>query len=1481
MKSFKHILSGFIWTIVGIYAVVIVLLHIPAVQRGIACEVASALENKFNTRFDIGRVDLGFLNRLIIDDVVMYDQNKKVMLQASRLSVKIDYLPLAQSRISISSARIFGLKGIFYKEKPDIPANYQFALDSLASKDTTHTPLDIHINTLILRHGNIKYDCRYKAYTPGKINAAHLDIKDISAHVILPYITDNGVSAQVKKLSLKEASGLNVRNLSFSIDADREKATLKNFNLKLPQTDINIRQLSSSYSYDNGNLAMSSLRYNGDITNTGITLSDMCFLNNALKEMDTRLNISMLFSGTSNSFRTTGIKIYSDNNDISLYANGYIRHWDATPQWNANIERLDLDAESIKHILKNMAGQENSDIYGMISRLGDISIKTRANGTGSKAIIDGYINTGIGSTQVDAKINGNNISGHIKTDGFSIKKLLGNDRFGNISTDINITGTVNGSKIKEAKVKGKISQFDYNSYPYSNILSDITINGDIIDGDISMNDNNGRISISGIVNTSKRSPSAKITATIRDFSPKALKISDKWDNAVFCADIETDVSGSNINNINGLARLTDFSMQSAKTDYRLGHLTVKAENNEANHTIQIDSDFGNAVLSGRCNYSTIAGSIMNMIGEKIPVLKPQTPHPYGGNDFTLKANIVKTDWLNALFNIPLSFYAPFHMEGMLNDNAKMLNLHADVPDFTYSGKRYADAKLDLSLNAPWQSDENILQTYAYIKKYMDNGQDMHVSIKADAGNNNLKTTVKWDADKEHPMSGTITGVTKFFRTTSGNDAAHIHIVPSEIQFNDTVWNVSASDIVYSKKNIYINEFAVKHNRQHIIISGAATENPNDSITLDMRDVDINYILNLVNFHSVEFSGLASGTVNAKSVFDNPYAHTNLTVRDFKFQNGRMGTLIAKALWNNKDKQIDIDAVADDGPERRTIINGYVSPERNYIDLGIEAEGTRLEFLESFCGSFMTNVDAYTHGKLRLHGDLSFINLTGEAVANGKVDIKPLNTTYWLRNDTIRLIPDEIIFKNAAVSDREGNLGFINGMLHHKHLTKLTFDLNVAAHNLLAYDHHDYNGNTFYGTVFATGTCDIKGRSGSIDFDVNVTPGKGSFIEYNAASPDAITNNEFITWRDKEAAVNTADTIVAGSESDRHAPLADIPSDIRINFLINTNPDFTLRVLMDQQSGDHIALNGSGMLKASYYNKGSFDMFGNYAIDHGVYKLTIQNIIKKDFLFQRGSSIIFGGDPYNAAINLKALYTVNGVSLADLHIGNSFSTNNVRVDCFMNIKGTPHTPVVDFDIDLPTVNADAKHMVRSLINSEEEMNQQVIYLLTIGRFYTQNTNNAVDEEKQSQTSLAMQSLLSGTVSQQINSLLSSVINSNNWNLGANISTGDEGWNNAEYEGLLSGRLLNNRLLINGQFGYRDNANATTSFIGDFDIRYLLLPNGNLAIKMYNQTNDRYFTKSSLNTQGIGFIMKKDFNSWRDLFGNRKKKKNKKAKKSNKQ
>ena len=154
--------------------------------------------------------------------------------------------------------------------------------------------------------------------------------------------------------------------------------------------------------------------------------------------------------------------------------------------------------------------------------------------------------------------------------------------------------------------------------------------------------------------------------------------------------------------------------------------------------------------------------------------------------------------------------------------------------------------------------------------------------------------------------------------------------------------------------------------------------------------------------------------------------------------------------------------------------------------------------------------------------------------------------------------------------------------------------------------------------------------------------------------------------------------------------------------------------------------------------------------------------------------------------------------------------------------------------------------------------QILYLLGIGKFYTEDARN------NNQNSNVMSSVLSSTLSGQLNNALSQVFETNNWNIGTNLSTGDKGWTDMEVEGILSGQLLNNRLLINGNFGYRDNPMANTNFVGDFEAEWLITRSGDIRLKAYNETNDRYYTKTNLTTQGVGIMYKKDFNKWSDLY-----------------
>lgn len=1440
------------------------MLHIPAVKTCIGNTASNALAQKLGTKVEIQEINLGFLNRIILDGITIYDQQQQKLLTSSRASIKVNLLSLLQGKVSISSAQLFGATANTYRQTAQSKPNYQFVLDSLASKEPQkESKLDVTIGSLIIRNGTLIYHQNDAPKTIGQLNLKHLHITNLSAHILVNTLTNDSLNLQIKRLALDEASGVHLNALTTKLQANKRDAHLNYLNIDMPGTCIRIKDGSAHYQFENKQLALSTLTYNLTFSPSYIRPCDFAFLLPALRPFVKKIDLSTKISGTISSLRMHDLHLSGSN--IYFSANGEISNWQNDLQWKGHINTLNLHANGIQFIVDNLGQQFHIPIE--ITRLGNIYFKGDCSGRRKDIALEGKLHTDAGNATLAVNLQNNHFKGNIETAGIALGRIIDNAQFGNFKAKLNAEGYWLNN-VLSMKAKGAIDLFDYNQYTYHNISLNAAIkkkNRQIdFNGKFDMDDPNGEIHLNGSLSNMGKLFNAKLQANVAHFNPKSLRLSTQIPAAFFGMQIEANIKGHNLNTALGSIRIKDFDMQAPDKHYHLNTLSLQADTTKGIHTICLDSDFGQMRLKGNYDYATLSNSITNIIATKLPTL-PGLPRykKIKTNDFSFEAEIQKSDWLQQVLNIDLDLQRPLRLNMMVNDRHHLMDIFAQMPSFTYAGQHFERGYLHIA------TVQDTLKANIHTKKIDENGQGIYLHVQANASDNKLNSTLTWKNLKGKSIWGTLRSETTFF-THQKLATAHICIHPSNIWIDNTAWEVQPSDIIYQAKHLTIDHFAVVHDNQHIVISGEATPHSNDSITAELKNIDVAYILNLVNFHAVDFSGKATGHAHISNVFAKPQAAGTLKISDFKFQDGRMGTLTANATWNEKAEQIDIDAIAHDTLIQgnhptpilaQTNIQGYVSPTKSYIDLNIAANNTRIEFLKSFCDSFIDHVEGYASGDIKVAGPLSNINLSGDAIANGKVHLSALNTEYTLRDAHVHAIPDEIYLMNDTLYDKDGHHGVLYGVLHHQHLTQMSYDCTIEAHNLLAYDTHEFGNNTFYGTAYATGRCDIKGKPGNVDINIDARPNQGTQIVYNVASPTTITDQNFIHWSDRGQ--KSLPTVQDKPQEDTDEE-PDIPSDMHINFLVNMTPEATIKLLMDKATDDHIILHGSGGIRATYYNKGGFDMYGNYLVDNGMYKLTIQNAIKRDFTFMPGGTISFGGDPYHAALNLKAQYTVQGVSLSDLNIGRSFANNNIRVNCLMNITGTPAAPKLDFNLDLPTLNSDAKQMVLSLINSEEEMNQQVLYLLAIGRFYTQASNNAATETSQSKTSLAMQSILSGTVSQQINNVLSSVINNTNWNFGANISTGDEGWNNAEYEGILSGRLLNNRLLFNGQFGYRDNANATTSFIGDFDLRYLLFPNGNFAIRMYNQTNDRYFTRNSLNTQGIGFILKKDFNGIGELF-----------------
>ena len=380
LNRLKHIVNTVIWTIAGLYFTLIILLHLPAVKGVIGSEASDLLAHKLGTKVSIGNIDLGFLNRVILDDVLIYDQHGEKLLKSSRASVKIDIIQLFQGKISITSAQLFGSKINAYKQTAYSKANYQFVLDSLASKNKkTKSNLDLRIGSLIIRNGALSYNQYDAVQKYGQLDPKHLNLSEISAHIILNALTNDSINLNIRKMSFKDVSGLNIVSLSTKIIANRKQAELNDFELMLPGTVIRLGDCFATYTFLGKELQIPSLQYSASIDESTIRPSDFSCLIPAFKSFRNKLDISTSISGTSTSIRIHSLGIIGRS--IFLKTSGSLNNWQSkNPRWFADINSLSLKGDGIKFISDNLGKQLNIPIE--ITRLGNIVFKGVLGGYG-------------------------------------------------------------------------------------------------------------------------------------------------------------------------------------------------------------------------------------------------------------------------------------------------------------------------------------------------------------------------------------------------------------------------------------------------------------------------------------------------------------------------------------------------------------------------------------------------------------------------------------------------------------------------------------------------------------------------------------------------------------------------------------------------------------------------------------------------------------------------------------------------------------------------------------------------------------------------------------------------------------------------------------------------------------------------------------------------------------------------------------------
>lgn len=1429
--------------------------------------VADELGKILNTKVSIQKIDAGLINQIMIEGLEIRDQKNKPMLYATKTAASIELIPLLlHGKIIIHTGQLFNLKADLYQEAPDKPNNFQFVLDALASKDNTESSLlDLRINSFILRDGAISYNQLYQKKKE-TFDVSHLKFSDINAHLSIKELTNESLVARIRDFSFKETSGLTLNNLSLLLESNQSHTLLTNLRIDLPGTSICLDSLETTYKFGE-KLSIPVLQSKGYLSDSHITLADFKPFVPLLGDFEEPLHLSFQFLQEGSNLAVNQINLKSNGNYINLQSDLITRiPTDSIPiRILATIKNLDIQPSGYPLLFNNLNLGKSPAV---LTRLGKTHFEGEVVTNLQDIDVDGNLITAVGSLTANAKLKKNkDIEGEFHSTNLNLGKLLANSQLGATAFHINYVGQL-VDPIPTGKISGIINYLEYNNYRYNNINLDAFYNSTQLNGQIYIDDENCLASIDGdVLFLGQKSSAYNVSVDLKKLDIYGLGLGD--DEGIYRGKLFANCSGTDLENLQGTLRLEDFQMEKPDDYYSMDSIVVQTSCIDGRKTVSLFSSFFNAQIEGNFQYATLPQSIIKIAEQHLPSLIKVQKSQVPDNQFSISARLTDAAPLNHFLGIPLILQDDIILAGQFNDRENLVHLDLAAGSFIYDEEQYELGRL-LCFSEGKDLKSSI--GLSRIKK----GLTTTLSMEATAQDDNLFTTIAWDNNQEkESFNGILSTRTRFQQSLDNQINVNVSILPSDITLNDTIWHIRPGMVDYRDKKVLVSHLALENGPRHFIANGIIGNEPSDTLTANLKEINLEYAFDALNFHPVHMAGIATGKAIATSLLTDLDFDAQLFIKNFQFEHGLLGNMNLHGNWDKSQEGIYLNGyISEFASESKdsvdiwrafrkeidasalTHVEGIVSPKHERLDLHVDANNTNIHFVESFIGGVFENLQGRATGWARVAGTFADIDLTAELKADASLKVISLNTNYQVHSDSIALKTNRMEFNNLSIKDKDGHIAQAEGVIRHFYLHDMRYAFDIDTNNLLVFDTRGFDDQTFYATAYGSGHLSLRGEGNELEINGDIETNPGTIIAYDASTPEDITDTQFITFVDKTPSLVDKEEL----ESEVYLPEEEEEAtNIHINLNVNCTPDATIRVLMDKVSGNDITLHGTGNLQAEYFNKGAFKLYGIFNISRGVYKMSLQEIIRKDFQLNSGT-ITFNGKPFDGQLDMQAIYVVNSASLRDLSPSATFSQKSTtKVNCLMNLTGNLLKPQITFDLELPNVSDEDKSMVRSLVATEDQMNRQILYLLGIGRFYTDEYNQDSNQANQ-----AMNSLLTSTISGQFNQILSQVANSNNWNFGANLNPGQDGLNNMEFQTMLSGSLFNNRLLINGNFGYRENALANTNFVGDFDLQWLLNQSGTISLKAYNETNDRYFTKNTLTTQGIGILFKRDFQHWSDLF-----------------
>lgn len=1498
--KFGRNIGIFLLLVVGGLMLAVYALTLSPVQNWMVYKVKGAFERELGTEVRLMGVDAALPSYAVLEGLEIPDRTGQGFLKVG--AVKIDLLNFSiweyfinrepVHKVSVTDIQLFNPEISLYKNTRDSTYNIPIDLSLFSRKDTTTStrPLRFVFQDVEIIQGRVRFvdstHVKRDSVEAGRLNFRNLNLRSINSNLSMTFNPGLRLDALVSRFTLFDVnSGFKVDSMNTEIAAIFED-TLKKVE---PSVTFNNLKIHSGETHLDGDVSFPHARI-GEVFDSD--LSDE--FNLSFRESQLEAKDLFYFTGSNLPIAgAMGFRGQLKGNISDLKSDAFFVKLSDSTSVNTSFrlqDPLDLRESKVDMIfrstnislvdVKNFLPGLNYPAF--LNNLHQTSLKGRFKGNYYDFNLDATVkDTSLGSISTIIKVQlppvakdlsyqGIVLSNNLNLNAMGLKSTLDSRR---LNMDIAVDGTGSSRKTALVKVKGHLVDSELMGRKIDSVFADIKVENDALVGKLFGKDKDGQANLDVNIDRNHANPIYAATGTVTNFNLARYGLYEK--NISVSTKIDGKLLGEFPDDISGNLKIQDLQILEHDKQEQLDIPSIffsadKLQNKSKYYNLK--SSILDADVTGTLNLSQ--GYSL------IKILAKETQLFFENNDSLNKVYysnkvidstevsgnfaLAPKEDLSRIFEL-LDIPIQSGSQGLAHGSFafgqfEQINMVMTLDSIRYKDFSLRNSKLDVEVFKLAENEKLAVVGALRVDSMLlpRNGKLEDISFNLDGFEQSYESTFI-ASQSEYNNRVQLQLKTLFAQDGSIRSAVNPNNSLLVVR-GDTLVVTQEDSIIYSLEDrlLDIQGLMMANGNSYIRAEGIISPNPADVISLELSRLDLNLVRDLYPANYFP-TGKLNATVSMQNLMKDPVLDSYLRIDSLGIDNFHYGNIFGNLSWQQSENIFRIKSqLYENQGDTTLVLDGTYAVDKVASPLYLELSTIKafpLEYAYPFVKKQLYGIKGDVKlDKFSIAGTLDNFQVNGVGYfSDAGFGVDYFKTEYTF-DGSIAFNNNRIDFPRIQLYDKHKNHADFYGYIYHEGLKRFDFNLQLdKVKNFLVMDTDKGDNELFYGKIFVKdGIADINGDLDKLVINAIASSGSGSYLKVPVSDESEFGRPDYITFIGDEDSKGPVNTGLKGFE---------------INLTTVVTEETEIELIFDERVGDIIQGRGNGSLTMKVNTEGEFNMDGAFEITDGNYLFTAQNVFNKKFNVKQGGRIIWSGDPYDAKLNLEAVYPL----YADIReVINEENSVKVPVHVLMKMQGSLLEPNIQLEIELPNMSSSDIPQVASYLKTitydEQELNKQVFSLMLFNRFAP--TGGFLTG--QDAASLGVTTSISEMLSNQLNYWLSRAVNDK---LSVNLGT----TNFKDVNLLVSAKLFNDRVIIE-----RDGNLVSTDSnltLGNLSVIIKLLPRANNSLGPLNRGNElvlEVFNRESVDSElynnnsqtGLGIFYKKDFDKLRNIFKSKK-------------